>query len=71
MEAVGERTGVTDAGTRTPAEHELRCEPGPLGGGIFGRRPMALLGLTAASNVALVAEFVVRLAGLVERDHAS
>ncbi|MFN2555358.1 MAG: hypothetical protein ABR592_00550 [Nitriliruptorales bacterium] len=62
---------MTEPYTLLPAEQELRCGLRPLGVGIFGSRPLAVLGLTAANNAALVAEFVVRFAGLVERDHDS
>ncbi len=56
---------------RPPATHELRCGLGPLPYGVLGLRPVAVLGLTAASNIALAAELVVRFTGLVERDRES
>lgn len=56
---------------RMAVEQELRCGLGPLRPDIFDRRPVAVLGLTAASSAALVAELIVRFAGLVERDPES
>ncbi len=54
-----------------PADQEIRCALGALRATVFGRGPVAVLGLTAASNAALVGELFVRFAGLVETDTES
>ncbi len=71
MSAVREGSDFIESNNPMPVEQELRSGLGPLPSGIFGTRPAAILGLAAANNAALAAELVVRLAGLVERDHAS
>ncbi|MDQ3932627.1 MAG: hypothetical protein M3252_07310 [Actinomycetota bacterium] len=48
-----------------PVEQEIRCDLRRHGPGAVVTGPVAALGLTAASQAALVAEWVVRFAGLV------
>ncbi len=68
VEAARDRTRRSDT-HNLPATQVLRCGLGPLQGGVYGLKPVALLGLMVATNTALVAELVVRLAGMAERDH--
>lgn len=71
MQAASDVSSVAQADSRMPLEQELRCGLGALRPRFFDSRPVAILGLTAASSAALVAELVVRFTWPVERDMES